>query len=193
MNFFFIYNLSDGSHYSHYLGSAEEWTNVPDGCGVIGPIPNTESIVDDAFQYPHRYSVKDGQLIYSYTDEQLLSEKQLLKPIELNIDYGNAVDAGFQVTIGTKTYTLGWTDKDKMNLQLTNTSIEKGDQVFPIYYTDIDGNPFQLMQQSDLNLIESVATKFYVAQHQQIQALKYKVSQATLDTIDSITWTNAEY
>lgn len=188
MNFFFIYNLSDGSHYSHYLGLAEEWTNIPDGCGVIGPIPSTESIVGDIFQYPHRYIVKDGQLVYSYTDEQLLAEKQLLKPIELGLAYENALDTGFQVTLGANTYTLGWAENDRVNMNLTQTAIDRGNQTFPIWYSDINGNPFQIQSQTDLNAIEAAATNFYVAMHQQIQELKAQVLSATLDTIDTITW-----
>lgn len=179
--------------YSHYLGDTDEWTNIPDGCDVLGPIPDTDTAAQQAYNFPNRYGVKDGGLTIILSDADLLADMQLYKNIELEVGYNQAINSGFQVTLGTNTYTLGWKDKDKLNLQLTNTSIDKGHQVFPIYYTDINGNPFQLMQQSDLNLIESVATKFYVAQHQQIQALKYKVSQATLDTIDSITWTNAEY
>lgn len=190
--FWFLYNNSDGSMYTHYRGNSEEWTNIPDGCSAIR-FDDTDPTAQDAYRHSSIYGVVDGKLQVNVSDSELLAYKQRLKNIELDCAYELVVNSGFQVTIGANTYNLGWTDKDKLNLQLTNTSIDKGDQVFPIYYTDINGTPFQLTQQSDLNTIESTATRFYVNQHQQIQSLKYTVSQATLETIDSITWTNAEY
>lgn len=62
MNYWFLYNLSDGSIYgAPYLGSVEEWANIPVGCGVIGPLE--ESIeVDEAFVHPDYYLVQNGVL-----------------------------------------------------------------------------------------------------------------------------------
>ena len=67
-NYWFLYNLSDGSIYGcSYLGMASEWTNIPAGCGVIGPFAETEApeTVKEAFVNPLAYKVADGELVAS--------------------------------------------------------------------------------------------------------------------------------
>lgn len=63
MNYFFVYRLSDGTFYgSPYFGGADEWTNVPEGCGVVGPLQNVDGTATDAFQNPDCYTVVNGKL-----------------------------------------------------------------------------------------------------------------------------------
>lgn len=66
MNYWFLYTLNTGKIYSSpYLGSAEEWTNIPDGCGAIGPFSQDTAPKEvlDAYQNPNKYLVKDGSLV----------------------------------------------------------------------------------------------------------------------------------
>jgi len=64
MNYFFLYTETTGQIYgAPYLGTAEEWTNIPEGCGVIGPIDQSDSTATDAYQHPERYLVQNGELV----------------------------------------------------------------------------------------------------------------------------------
>ncbi|OOM76568.1 hypothetical protein [Clostridium sp. BL-8] len=63
-NYWFLYNLTDGSIYgSPYKGGATEWTNIPDGCGVVGFIDDkVTDIVKEAFEKPLKYKVVNNEL-----------------------------------------------------------------------------------------------------------------------------------
>lgn len=64
MYYWFLYVLSTNEIYgTPYLGTATEWTNIPDGCGVIGPIPDSDPTATDAYQHPERYLVQNGELV----------------------------------------------------------------------------------------------------------------------------------
>ncbi|MEI7027916.1 hypothetical protein [Paenibacillus sp. y28] len=63
MQYWFLYHLQDGSIYgTPYRGSVEEWTNIPPGCAVLGPLPEEDEAATDAFMYPNNYTVIDGEL-----------------------------------------------------------------------------------------------------------------------------------
>jgi hypothetical protein len=62
MKYWFLYNLSDGTIYgAPYYGDVDEWTNIPEGCGVIGGLDESD-IVKDAFTNPSKYKVVNGEL-----------------------------------------------------------------------------------------------------------------------------------
>jgi hypothetical protein len=66
MNYWFLYKLDTGEIYgAPYLGTADQWTNIPDGCGVLGPFPQDSAPqeVVDAFNNPQYYVVQDGELV----------------------------------------------------------------------------------------------------------------------------------
>lgn len=66
MNYWFLYTLITGKIYgTPYLGTATEWTNIPDGCGVLGPIDGyaPSAGVIDAYNHPEKYLVQNDQLI----------------------------------------------------------------------------------------------------------------------------------
>lgn len=64
MNYWFIYDLVTGKiKFSPYKGNATEWSNIPDGCGVIGPISEENSAANKAFIYPDCATVVDGEII----------------------------------------------------------------------------------------------------------------------------------
>ena len=64
-NFWFLYNLSDGSIYgAPYKGGATEWTNIPDACGVIGfTDEQVTDVVKEAFEKPLKYRVVNDVLV----------------------------------------------------------------------------------------------------------------------------------
>lgn len=62
MKYWFLYNLSDGSLYgAPYMGYVTEWTNIPNGCGVVGGLDESD-IVKDAFMNPQNYKVVNEEL-----------------------------------------------------------------------------------------------------------------------------------
>lgn len=82
MNYYwFLYNLIDESIYgAPYLGPASEWTNIPKGCGVIGPFDEltANEIVKDAYIHPNYYLVQTDKIIArpNILDLQLADAKQ---------------------------------------------------------------------------------------------------------------------
>ena len=79
MNYWFLYNLTNGNiHGAPYLGYADEWTNIPDGCGVLGPFEEktAPNEVKQAFVDPMSYKVIGGQFIY----EQYIAPPQPIQP-----------------------------------------------------------------------------------------------------------------
>lgn len=62
MQFWFIFDLSNGTIKENHLLQTEQWTNIPGGCGVIGPLANTDSKAKDAFSNPDFYTVQGGVL-----------------------------------------------------------------------------------------------------------------------------------
>lgn len=66
MNYWFLYNMADGSIYGQpYLGNADEWTNIPTGCAVLGPFDEAKAgtTVKDAFAHPNYYIAQNDNLV----------------------------------------------------------------------------------------------------------------------------------
>ncbi|MDR3595084.1 hypothetical protein [Clostridium sp.] len=63
-NYWFLYNTTDGSIYGlPYMGSTTEWTNIPQGCGVVGFIGDeVTDTVKDAFTTPQKYTIANNEL-----------------------------------------------------------------------------------------------------------------------------------
>lgn len=79
MNYWFLYSLIDGSIYGGpYLGPAIEWTNIPNGCGVLGPF-DEETAPNEAIQAfldPMSYKIIGGKFVY----EQYIPPEQEPQP-----------------------------------------------------------------------------------------------------------------
>lgn len=63
-NYWFLYNSDNGSIYgAPYKGGATEWTNIPEGCEVIGFIGDeVTGIVKAAFENPLKYKFSNNEL-----------------------------------------------------------------------------------------------------------------------------------
>jgi hypothetical protein len=76
MNYFFLYQVENGTLYgSPYLGETEEWTNIPSGCGAIGPFPEDHVTASDAYVNPDCYNVQNGTLTPVATIDQIKEKK----------------------------------------------------------------------------------------------------------------------
>lgn len=114
MNYWFLYNLTTGEFYgSPYLGNADEWTNIPVGCSVLGPFDEATATttIKDAYIHPNYYLVQAGAIAAkpNILDLQLadakdlkiaqvkgLAEKSLYTTITSNgVTYNYSADSGY--------------------------------------------------------------------------------------------------
>ncbi len=114
MNYFFLYVVSTGEIYTTpYFGNAIEWTNIPEGCAVIGPFDSAtaSATVKDAYLHPNYYIVQNGVLTAKTTmaDLQLadaqssklaqvkdLADKSLYTTVTSNgVTYNYSADSGY--------------------------------------------------------------------------------------------------
>lgn len=159
-------------------------------------IPITDEEWEDAVATNKKYLVENGALVLAPppSEEELLDQAKANKKAELDAAYNQTLLNGFKVTISGVDHVLGWTTDDKTNLNATQTAIDRGFWQFPLYYSDINGDPLLLSSQADLDIIEQTASKFFPNQHQQILTLKANVQNATtVDEVNAIVWTEAVY
>lgn len=162
MNYWFLYNLSDGSiHGAPYLGNADEWTNIPRGCGVLGAIPaDTASLqVIDAFNNPTHYTVQNGQLTAVANIAQLqLTQAQATKIAQITAGYNQELRTQFVSSAnGTATtYAYGQDQQTKYMklLMLMNTSMI----TYPYTVYDINSNAVPLTQAQLQQLYKDIDT-----------------------------------
>lgn len=81
-DYWFLYEKSTGVIYgTPYLGYVEEWTNIPKGCGVIGPVSYSDIQATEAFKHPNYYTVLNEQLTPVSNIEELRAADREPKPI----------------------------------------------------------------------------------------------------------------
>lgn len=123
-----------------------------------------------------------------------LSDVQASKKTQLQNMYLQTLTAGFAATVGGISYTFGWTTKDESDMSALQKAIDKAFLAFPVTYADISGNPVTVADQATLDSIELTATKFAMAQHQQVLTLTGDANAATtVDAVNAIQWTPATY
>lgn len=123
-----------------------------------------------------------------------LADAQTQKITQLRDMYSQTLAAGFNVTIGSTQYTFGWASDDVTNMTATQQAVTQGFLTFPIQYADVHGAPVSIADQTTLDTIESTATKFMTAQHQQVLTLIGQAQSATaVDSVNAIQWTPATY
>ncbi|WAH35058.1 hypothetical protein [Alicyclobacillus dauci] len=124
-----------------------------------------------------------------------LADVQTAKIAQLRNMYNQTLAAGFNVTIGSTQYTFGWTTDDITHMDATQNAVAKGFLTFPVQYADVNGSPVSIPDQTTLDSIESTATKFMTAQHQQVLNLIGQVQSptATTSSVNAIQWTPATY
>ena len=80
-NYWFLYNFDTGSIYgSPYKGGATEWTNIPEGCGILGFIGDeVTDIVKEAFKKPLKYKIVNNELI---VNDNYIEPEIILQPTQ---------------------------------------------------------------------------------------------------------------
>lgn len=151
-------------------------------------------------KYPYHIDISTSPAsIVWVTTATGLADAQTQKIAQLRDMYSQTLAAGFNVTIGSTQYTFGWASDDVTNMTATQQAVTQGFLSFPIQYADVNGSPVSISDQTTLNSIESTATKFMTAQHQQVLKLITQVNQlastsgTTVDQINSVQWTVATY
>jgi hypothetical protein len=115
VNIFILYKTDTGELYgSPYLGTADTWTNIPDGCATLGPIPQADAdvAVQAALQRPDLYLVHDGAVVAKpEADAMLLAEAKSKKLAVLDAACERTVLAGFVSKVTGHHYRLNRDDQ----------------------------------------------------------------------------------
>lgn len=147
-------------------------------------------------QYPFHVDITQTPpaIVWDTAATTVVATAQQQKMAQLRDMYQQTLDAGFDVAIGSATYTFGWTTDDKANMGLLQQSIDKGLASFPILYADVSGSPVSIPDQATLTEIETKANTFAFAQHQQILTLVGQARAATtVAEVNAVQWTSATY
>lgn len=197
MSYWFLYNQTSGvikdNTVSPYHGSVIEWTNIPNGYGVVGPITDTDTTAQDAFVKPDEYTVQSGTLVHSNTPTaaQQLSDAKTAQIEQLQVGLNQTLAGGFTSKTtghGYVTTTNGQSnmegDLKRFDLDSTLTSVQ--------FYTTDAG----WLSHTHQDLINAFLDggKWKDAQYTQYSNLESQVnSQTTISGVQSITWTPATY
>lgn len=198
-------NLDDDGNLQFYPVAEVSYPNgIPSTCIEI-----TKNQWIDSYSTPRKYTIENAQLVLAPPppDEFQFENAQNQKIIEIENDYVQTISAGFQFTIGTSTYTMGWRQdavyNDQLHLSMTQMAIDKGAEQFPIDYADINGNVVVLPDQTTLTALDSKASAFSWNNLKQLRSTianikshnltDYVTLQDALDTINAIVWTPATY
>jgi hypothetical protein len=167
----------------------------PDGIPSTA-IPITRDQWQDSVNNPGKYIVQNGQLVLAPgpSDDELLAQAKQAKIAEIESGFEQTIAAGFKSSATGTELIYGWQTEDQIHLQLIQSAIDKGIETFPIDYADINGNPVSIPDQATLTALATDADKFMWAQVKQKRNLVAQVNAATtLDAVNSITWTTADY
>ncbi|SFU71368.1 hypothetical protein [Alicyclobacillus macrosporangiidus] len=191
MNYWFLYTTATGEIYeAPYLGNATEWTNIPEGCAVLGPIDQSDPTATDAWQHPNHYAVQNGQLVKTVTDAQLLAEAQQARIAFLDQQLTATYNAGFTSSATGTSITWPFDDKSQIKWNWLLSVIAAG--TFPasgVQVKDLAGNTYTI---TDVNVAKALcidAQNFYLQWDSHYHSLVQQVQAATtVDQVDAITW-----
>lgn len=192
MNYWFLYKLDTGEIYgAPYLGSVEEWSNVPDGCGVIGPFPVDSAPLEvvDAFQNPQYYLVQDEKLVQipNYADKVLLDMKNM-RINDLNTKCNQTILSGFTSYALGEPHQYDFDEEAQRNFNGTLTMLTVDPTISTIVWKTVDAGPLPHTKDQFIQLCkdgfafkQNMISKYWL--------LKTKVQQATtIDEVNAITW-----
>ncbi|GIM47049.1 hypothetical protein DNHGIG_25980 [Collibacillus ludicampi] len=192
MNYWFLYNLSDGSIFgAPYLGIAEEWTNIPSGCGVLGPLPKDsapEEVVD-AFNNPQYYMVQNDELVQKpdYA-ASLLEDVKARKIAELDQMCNQTILAGFTSSALGAPHQYDFDEEAQRNFAGTLALLNVDSTITSITWKTVDAGPLTHTRDQFIQLCRD-AFNFKDSQIQKYWSKKNQVLQSTtVDQVNAITW-----
>jgi hypothetical protein len=195
MNYWFLYNLSDGSLYgSPYLGQADIWTNVPPDTAVLGPIDSAiaSPSVQDAFYNPHYYTVQDGVLtpLSNIVDLQLTDAKTN-KINQIQQSYNDVLTAGFSSSATGTLYHYAYEQLNQLKLMKLALDIASGNVLFPVPIPASDGTVI-MHDQTQYTLFAKDVSSFEWTLQNKLHGIICpggSISAATtVDQVNSISW-----
>lgn len=198
MNYWFLYLLTTGEIYtSPYLGNAKEWTNIPDGCMILGPFDETvaSATVKDAFVHPNYYFVQKGELTAKTNigDLQLADAKQA-KIAEVTQAYQTELSGTFtsSATGSALVYDFSLSSQQlwKELMEAINANYIP-DTVFPMNITLADGiivPHTKLQLQQIFGEITARKLQIYGKLQSMVTANGTIMSATTIDAVNAIKW-----
>lgn len=198
MNYWFLYNTANGSIYgSPYLGNADEWTNIPEGCAVLGPIDasSANAQVVDAFSNPDHYIVQNNELTAVSNITQLqLTKAQNAKIVDMTNAYNQVIYSTFQSNAfdGTtmETYACDQVSQSRINGEATTAmAVLQGYTNEPVSWKNINQSQCVPWQPRNMINLGMDLHKFITAQTNYLEALIVYINSLTdVDKVNEVTW-----
>ncbi len=193
MNYWFLYLLTTGEIYtSPYLGNANEWTNIPDGCGVLGPIDEATAseAIKDAYLHPNYYFVQSGSLVAVTNLAQLqLQDAQTTKIASLQVSFQQTLNAGFPSLASGTSITYGFSDLDQTNLSQELNILNAGIAPLPIQWGAKDGVTIVSLTDVQFKQLCKDANDFKWSLITKLRTLIGDVqASTTVDAVNAIVW-----
>ena len=190
MNYWFLYDLADGSIYgAPYLGEATVFDNIPNGCGLIGPISENDVTAIGASVHPQYYLVQSGVLTQKpdYDTRQLTDVKNT-KIGELSTKCDTAIVNGFSSSALTTAHTYPSDDKAQSYLGDAIKRMELDSTVTSVNFKTLDAG-FLTHTLPQLQQVFKDGFDFGQAQITKYNQLKAQVEAATtVDGVNAIVW-----
>lgn len=193
MNYWFLHTLSTGEIYgSPYLGTAEEWTNIPAGCEALGPFPQDSALpeVVDAFSNPQYYTVQSGKLVQktSYAD-QLLADTKAAKIAELDQMCNQTILSGFTSLALGQEYHYPFDEEAQRNLTGALTLLNADPTLTTVEFKVLDIGKFVDHTRDQFLQVCKDAFAFKSSMIKKYHDLKDQVNAATtVDEVNAIVW-----
>ena len=190
MNIFMLYKTDTGELYgSPYLGTADTWTNIPDGCALLGPIPQDQAdeAVKAALQRPDLYRVQDGEVVLKpNAADLLLTEAKTIKLAALDAACEQAILNGFVSKVTGHHYRLN--RDDQINFLSTKDDLNDDPYLTQVDWKTEDAG-LVTHDRADFLLVVDEGKKHKKATITRCWELKRLVQEATaLPDVDAVNW-----
>lgn len=138
--YWFIYDQATGDIHEAQKVDTDEWTNVPDGCGVVGF--EHSDVVLEAYENPHLYFVQNGELVVKTdADARRLEIAKVAKIAQLNYLCNQTILGGFSSAALGAAHQYGFDDDDQKNLTGRLAGIAAGTSPLEFLWKTKDAGP----------------------------------------------------
>jgi hypothetical protein len=210
LKYWFLYDLTTGEiSGSPYYGNADEWTNIPDGCGVLGPfvegfvsnpdvttneLPVTPEVIS-AYHNPKYYLIQGGKIVAkpNILDLQLADAKQA-KIQEIIQAYQTELNGTFTSSATGTPLVYDFSPESQTLWKELSDAINANyipDTMFPMNITLANGTTVphtKLQLQQIFREITARKLQLYSKLQSMVTANGTIMSATTIDEVNAIKW-----
>lgn len=115
--YWFLYDLTSGEIKASQKVETDDWTNIPEGCGVLGFGDDTTAVVLDAYENRNLYEVQNGEIVQKIdADARRIDAAKSFKIAKLNAACNQSILAGFTSSALGAEHQYGFDMEDQANL-----------------------------------------------------------------------------